>query len=81
VNLLYRQEGPDSAGNFRLRRTFPSALYEEDHAEIKAFIPEAVEISPATLADLARGKRTPGVERLLAQCVVLGMPERYKTRT
>ena len=77
VNLLYREEGPDSAGNFRLQRTFPSALYEADHAEIKAYIPESVEVSPATLAELSRGERTPGVERLLAQCVVLGMPERY----
>jgi hypothetical protein len=28
--------------------------------------------------DLAHGKRPPEIERLIEQCVVLGMPERFR---
>jgi hypothetical protein len=78
VNPLYEVERRDEFGNVRLRRTFPSALYEEENAECKEYLPEIVEIQSEILADLAQGKRTAGVEKLIEQYVVLGMPERYR---
>jgi SAM-dependent methyltransferase len=76
LNFLYKEESRDG-GVVRLRRTFPTARSEADQAEIKPYLPEAVETSASALEDLARGKRTPEVEKLIAQGVVMGMPERY----
>jgi hypothetical protein len=72
-----QQEG-NGAGKVHLRRTFPSALYEEDHEESKGYLPETVELRSEVLADLAHGKRTSEMERLIEQCVLLGIPEGYQ---
>jgi SAM-dependent methyltransferase/uncharacterized protein YbaR (Trm112 family) len=71
VNFLYRREGTG------LRRTFPSPRFEADTAEIKPYLPETVDVSPAVLNDVERGERSPGVEDLVGKGVVLGVPERY----
>jgi hypothetical protein len=62
-----------------LRRVFLSTWYEQENAEYryKQFLPETVSVKETVLVDLARGERTPEVERLIEQCVVVGMPERY----
>jgi ubiquinone/menaquinone biosynthesis C-methylase UbiE len=78
LNPLYKVERRDEFGTVRLHRTFPSALYEEENAECKKYLPEIVEIQSEILTDLAQGKRTAGVEKLIEQYVVLGMPERYR---
>jgi SAM-dependent methyltransferase len=78
LNPLYVEEGRNGLRNTRLRRTFPSAFYEEDHTESKKYLPEAVEVPAEVVAGLAHGERMPEVERLIEQCVVLGMPERYR---
>jgi ubiquinone/menaquinone biosynthesis C-methylase UbiE/uncharacterized protein YbaR (Trm112 family) len=78
LNPLYAAERREGSRTVCLRRTFPSASYEEEHAECKAYLPEIVEIPSEILADLAQGKRTPGVKKLIEQYVVLGMPERYR---
>jgi SAM-dependent methyltransferase len=78
VNPLYEVERRDGFGKVCLRRMFPSALYEEENAECKEYLPEIVEIQSEILADLAQGKRTVGVEKLIEQYVVLGMPEQYR---
>jgi ubiquinone/menaquinone biosynthesis C-methylase UbiE len=80
LNPLYAVERREGSGNVCLRRTFPSAIYEEEHAECKEYLPEIVEIQSEILADLAQGKRTPEVKKLIEQYVVLGMPERYRWR-
>ncbi len=77
LNPLYLEERRDSCGNVHLRREFPSTFYEQDHVEYKKYLPEVVEVHTEILANLAQGKRTPEVERLIDQFVVLGMPERY----
>jgi SAM-dependent methyltransferase len=77
VNPLYVAEARDGCGNVQLRRTFPSAFYEAGHADCKQYLPAAVAVRAAVWADLAQGKRTPEMERLIEQCVVVGMPERY----
>src|SRR5712692_1663324 len=78
LNPLYVEQARDSAGTVCLRRTFPSAFYEEDHAEYKQYLPETVEVPLEVLRDLAQGKRTAITEKLIGQCVVLGIPEKYR---
>ena len=78
LNPLYAAERREGSRIVYLRRTFPSASYEEEHAECKAYLPEIVDIPSEILADLAQGERTPGVKKLIDQYVVLGMPERYR---
>jgi SAM-dependent methyltransferase len=79
LNPLYREERHDEPENVHLRRVFPSAHYEQENAEYryKRYLPETVSVKPTVLVDLAQGKRTPEVEGLIEQCVVVGMPERY----
>jgi SAM-dependent methyltransferase/uncharacterized protein YbaR (Trm112 family) len=76
LNFLYKEE-PRDGGVVRLRRTFPTARSEADQAEIKPYLPETVEAPVSALEDLQQGGRTPNVETLIAQGVVMGMPERY----
>ncbi|HEX6904852.1 MAG TPA: methyltransferase domain-containing protein [Thermoanaerobaculia bacterium] len=76
LNFLYKEESREG-GVLRLRRTFPTARSEADQAEIKPYLPEMVEAPVSVLEDLQQGRRTPDVEKLIAQGVVMGMPERY----
>ena len=80
LNPLYiiEKKTGDSPGHVQLRRTFPSAFYMEDHAQCRDYLPEAVKVGAQVLADLAHGKRTPEMEKLIEQFVVLGMPDRYR---
>ena len=78
VNPLYAvQNGSESNGRLQLRRAFPSNLYEKDHAPCEEYLPETVNLSSAILEDLACGRRTSEVEKLIEECVVLDIPERY----
>lgn len=77
LNPLFVEEPRNSLGNVQLRRTFPTDFYEEENAECKQYLPEVVSVNAQVLVDLACAKRTPELERLIEQCVVLGLPERY----
>jgi ubiquinone/menaquinone biosynthesis C-methylase UbiE len=78
LNPLFVAQGRDEHENVHLRRRFPSAHYEEEHVESKEYLPETVEVPGDVLADLEGGKRTPGIEKLIEQCVVLGIPDLYR---
>ena len=78
LNPLYVEEKRDGSGNAYFRRRFPAPWYEEDNAECKQYLPEVVCINSKTLLDLANGKRTQEMEKLIERCVLLGMPERYR---
>lgn len=78
LNPIYVEDRRDGPGNVYLRRTFPTAWYEEDNFECKQYLPETLSANASALLDLAHGKRTPEIERLIERCVVLGMPERYR---
>jgi len=78
LNPLYREEESDGSGKTCWRRVFPSTFYEKDHAEYKLYLPEIVETPVEVLTALAEGKRIPEMEKLIEQCVILGMPERYR---
>ncbi len=76
LNPLYKVE--ERENDFvRLRRTFPSHSYREEHAESEEYLPETVHVRSQTLNDLAQGNRTPEVEDLLGRVVALGMPKGY----
>jgi SAM-dependent methyltransferase/uncharacterized protein YbaR (Trm112 family) len=77
LNPLYVEQARDPSGAVCLRRTFPSAFYEEDHTEYKQYLPETVQAPLEVLRDLAEGKRTAIMEKLIERCIVLGFPERY----
>jgi hypothetical protein len=72
------EETRNSLGNVQLRRTFPTAFYEEENAEYKQYLPEVVSVNAQVLGDLTYAKRTPEMEPLIERCVVLGLPERYQ---
>jgi SAM-dependent methyltransferase len=78
LNPLYTEAGHDSRGNVQLRRAFPSPWYEKENGECRQYQPDRVSISSTLLADLVAGKRTPEIETLIEQYVVLGMPERFR---
>jgi SAM-dependent methyltransferase len=78
VNPLYVHEGSTGPGTVRLRRTFPSRVYAQEYVDYPEYLPETVEVPAEVFPDLARGKRTPELEGLLAQCVVLGLPLGYQ---
>jgi ubiquinone/menaquinone biosynthesis C-methylase UbiE/uncharacterized protein YbaR (Trm112 family) len=79
LNPLYTEEQRDAVGNIHLRRVFPSAWYEQENVEygFRDYLPETVTVRESVLLDLAQGNRTPEVQRLIEQCVAVGMPERY----
>jgi ubiquinone/menaquinone biosynthesis C-methylase UbiE len=77
INPLFVQERGDSPDARRLRRVFPSAFYERDNPEYAQYLPKEVLIDKKTLRDLHEGKRTPAIEQLIDQCVVIGLPARY----
>lgn len=77
VNPLYRPEPGRSSGSLVLRRHFPSAFFAGDHQEATAYLPEAAQVDAATWSDIQRGQRSPAVEQLISQYLVLGLPERF----
>jgi ubiquinone/menaquinone biosynthesis C-methylase UbiE len=77
LNPLYREERRDHLGNVYFRCAFPSPFYAQDNPEYSAYLPEQVCVDAQVLRDLRDEQRTPAVERLIEQYVVLGMPARY----
>ena len=75
-NRLYT-ESERTAAKLCLKRSFPSSFYEQDHAQSKEYLPETVELTSQTLEDLAQERQTPDIERLIAKCVLLNMPEQF----
>ena len=76
LNPLYTVEAP-GGDVVRLRRSYPSKAYVEEHSESSEYLPETVKVRSQTMRDLAEGHRTPEVEEMIAQVVALGMPNRY----
>lgn len=78
LNPIYREESKDQSGNVQLRRVFPSDWHEqEDSSHRPDFLPERVTISPEGFANIAQERRTPEIEKLVAQEVAIGIPEPY----
>jgi SAM-dependent methyltransferase/uncharacterized protein YbaR (Trm112 family) len=80
INPLYVPQQRDPSGTILLRRKFPSAFFESDHSDIKKYLPETVELSQTLMNDLAAGKQTGEIEKLIASCVIIGVPSFYDSR-
>jgi hypothetical protein len=52
-------------------------VYAQEYADYPEYLPETVEVRAELFTDLAQGKHIPELESLLAQCVVMGMPQGY----
>jgi SAM-dependent methyltransferase/uncharacterized protein YbaR (Trm112 family) len=77
LNPLFVEAERDQHGKALLRRAFPSAYYEQENPEYNLYLPENVVVDSDVLRDVGAGRRTPAMEPLITQCVVVGMPEGY----
>ena len=76
INPLYRQSR-DDAGNLGLTFEFPSPWYEFENSGCLQYMPRNARVSADALARMERGDRSPELDELVRQCVVVGMPDRY----
>jgi SAM-dependent methyltransferase len=78
LNPLYQPVHKNLAGETLYRHTFPSSWYEQEDGDCRKYEPESVLISSEILRDLSSGKRTDDMEDLIARCVIIGVPDRFK---
>lgn len=76
INPLY-QAGPPLNNYMRLTLKMPSQHWKEDNHECEVYLPAEVNIRMEVLDDLAAGRRTPEIETLIEQFVVMDIPTRY----
>ncbi len=79
LNPLYKPEGDhgNGTGEILYRHTFPSSWYEQEDGDCRKYEPDSVSISSQILKDLSSRKRTTDMEDLIAQCVIVGIPDRF----
>jgi SAM-dependent methyltransferase len=79
LNPLYKPVGDhgNGTGETLYRHTFPSSWYEHEDGDCRKYEPERVAISSQILKDLSARKRTADMEDLIAQCVIVGIPDRF----
>lgn len=76
LNPLYRSSDEEDGGVL-LAFSFPSRWYAFENGACLEYMPETIRVGRETLGAIARGERSPDVEALVRQCVVLGLPARY----
>jgi len=64
-------------GNRRLQLRFPSQHYASENKEMTAYLPSEITITDGTYQQVKANVRSPEVESLIKQMVVIGVPERY----
>lgn len=79
INPIYKLQAGNDSGKIRLLRSFLSPFYEKQHPEYKKFMPERIELDSTILDDLENEKRTPVIEQLIEQYIVLGVPDNYSS--
>ncbi len=77
INPLFVPDNGAGEDCLRLRRKFPSEFYVEENREILQYLPDKVDVPRSVLADNAAGKDGAGLEKLVADCVLLDMPSAY----
>ncbi len=79
INPLYKPSTNDrnGSGDTVYRHTFPSSWYQQEDGDCRKYEPESVSISSRILKDLSSRKRTTEMEDLIAQCVIVGLPDRF----
>ena len=76
LNPLYKPVGDHGNGTL-YRHTFPSIWYEQEDGDCRKYEPGSVSISSQILKDLSSRNRTADMEDLIAQCVIVGIPDRF----
>jgi len=77
-NPLYGAEGPDVSGHVQLHLRMPSPWFEQEDGDCRRYLPETIALKPEVVREVAEGRRTKEVEDLLAKCIVVGLPERFR---
>jgi hypothetical protein len=79
INPLYKptKEDRNGAEETVYRHKFPSSWYQQEDGDCRKYEPESVSIPSRILSNLSAQKRTPEMENLIAQCVLVGLPERF----
>ena len=67
----------NGTGKTFYRHTFPSSWYEQEDGDCRKYEPDSVSISSQIVKDLSSRKRTADMEDLIAQCVIVGIPDRF----
>jgi SAM-dependent methyltransferase len=81
VNPLYLAKGTAVNGDLELRFAFPSEWYEFENARYREYAAGCCHFTEETLKNLSMGVRPASADRYVDQFVLLGMPERYCSRT
>lgn len=79
LNPLYKPVGGhgNGTGGTLYRHNFPSSWYEQEDGDCRKYEPDSVSISSQILKDVSSRKRTADMEELIAQCVIVGIPDRF----
>jgi ubiquinone/menaquinone biosynthesis C-methylase UbiE len=77
LNPLYHEKGTDASGKITVEFEFPSSWYEFENSGCLRYMPKTAELTAKILDDMKAGIRSLEMEKLIRQCVVIGMPERY----
>jgi len=80
LNPLYHEIARSPDGEVTVEFRFPSKWYEFENAGCREYMPATATLRPDALAILASGSGewNAEVEALVRQCVVVGMPDRYR---
>jgi SAM-dependent methyltransferase len=71
INPLYTQH-PRADGGLDLELTMPSSWYEFENNALRGYHPAAATVSAAAVRALSSGTRTPEIDRLITDFVVIG---------
>lgn len=76
INPIYQVNRTDE-GNWRLRFKFPSDHYAFENVMMVSFHPQAITLTDETYRQVQANIRSPEVDSLIKQMVVVGQPQRY----
>jgi ubiquinone/menaquinone biosynthesis C-methylase UbiE len=77
LNPIYRVSALPDSSEVELRFEFPSAHYAREDAAYTAYAPAEVRVSKELLRRAREGLKSPAVDELVRQLVLIGLPARY----
>ena len=77
INPLYKQSGLDESGNYIYNFTFPSKWFEIENKDWLKYAPKTISLNPKLLETISNNEKSPVIEDLVNNFVVLGFPENY----
>jgi SAM-dependent methyltransferase len=76
INPIYQTRRSNN-GTWQLQFRFPSDHYAFENATMVDFHPQSVTLSKEAYRDMRANVRSPEVERLIKQMVIIGLPDHY----